>query len=235
MQRLESATNKNAYQEQRSKFKEANLAEGEYALELLQQFLEDNREDYPEWLDSDSFKKYKQLFIKTGEEFNTLFPSATPYRNYRQLQPRMLDVEQQNVKKLLGADLFIELKEKDQKATPDFTDEEAYLVDLLKKAIANLAVAFAAPIMHVQIGPNGITMPAVASFSTNDSDNIRNGASDKVLSSFITACTNTGTNWIAEATQYITDNKTAFESWIGFVVPVEVTTEEPPLENIFAF
>lgn len=216
MQRSESGTNKSAYQEQRTKFKEANLAEGEDALEILQAFLEKNQEDYPEWLDSDNFKKYKSLFIKSGTEFDGLFPSQTPYRNYWSLRARMYDVEENNIRKFLGDELFDELKEQDAKKDPAFIEEEEKLLFKLKKAIANFSVAFAVPFLNVRISGNGLTVPAVSPTSQNDNENTRAGAPDPMISTFITSCTNAGTDWIANATKHLTDNKIAFASWVGF-------------------
>ncbi len=216
MQRVESNTNKNAYQEQRSKFKETNLLEGEEALEMLQQFLETNQEDYPEWLDSPNFTRYKSLFIKTGTEFNDLFPSHTPYRNYWALRPRMQHIEETTIRKFLGSELYVHLKEEDAKENPSFTEEEVILLGILKKAIANLTVAFAIPFLNVSISSNGLTVPAVTSFSQDDLYQNKNGIPDKMLSTFITSCTNAGTDWITNATEYLTDNETAFASWIGF-------------------
>lgn len=233
MQRSETATNKNAYQEQRTKFKEANLTEGEYALELLQQFLETNRENYPEWLDSDNFKKYKSLFIKSGTEFNDIFPSQTPFRNYWSLRSKMQDVEENNIRNFLGNELYKELKEEDAKKDPDFIDEEKVLLFKLKKAIANLTVAFAVPFLNVRIGSNGLTVPAIATFSTNDNENTRSGIDAKMLSTFISSCTNAGTDWLTNAEKFLTQNKTAFPTWIGFAAPAEDCSVNENLENIF--
>ncbi len=235
MQRRETTTNKVAYQEQRSKFKEANLKEGEEALEMLQQFIEFNQEDYPEWLDSDNFKKYKSLFIKTGTEFNDIFPSATPYRNYWALRPRMQQIEETVIRKLLGDDLYNELKEEDAKKDPAFIDEELILLDKLKKAIANLTVALAIPFINVRISSEGLTVPAVTSFSQDDMYQNRNGIPDKMLSTYISACINTGSDWIENATDYLTANKTAFASWIGFADAEEDTSCNADLNSSFGF
>lgn len=234
MQRVETQTNKGAYQEQRSKFKEANLAEGEYALELLQAFIELNQEDYPEWLDSDNFKKYKSLFIKSGTEFNELFPSQTPHRNYWLLRAKMYDVEENNIRNFLGDELFDALKTKDAMADPDFSDEEKSLLGKLKKAIANLTVALAVPIMNVRIGSNGLTVPAVTTFSQDDANNTRGGIDHKMIDTFIISCSNTGTDWINNAQTYLTNNKTEFPSWIGFVVAEEEdTSDNADFEAVF--
>ncbi len=237
MQRSETATNKNAYQEQRTKFKEANLSEGEFALELLQQFLEENNEDYPEWVDSENFKKYKSLFIKTGKEFDETFPSQTPYRNYWMLRSKMFDLEENNIKKYLGKNFYNKLKEEDAKENPDFSEEEHILLQKLKKAIAYITVSLAVPFLNVRFGSNGLTVPAVATFSSNDNENSRSGIDDKMINSFINSCSNTGKDWMNNVDEYIKENPTAFPTWIGFEIPVtNVSSDCPKKEynNIFS-
>lgn len=228
MQRAESSTNKNAYQEQRQKFKEANLSEGEEALELLLQFLEENKEDYTEWTDSENFKKYRSLFIKSGSAFNELFPSQTPHRNYWLLRATMYDVEENNIRAFLGSTLYEDLKEEDAKLDPEFSDEQAALLHRLKKAIANLTVCLAVPFINVRLGSNGLTVPAVTTFSQNDADNTRNGIDHQMIDTFIKACNNAANTWLLNAKDYLTNHKTDFPDWIGFATPA---TECPPSIN----
>ncbi len=216
MQRQESNTNKVAYQEQRTKFKEANLLEGEKSLELLIQYLEEHMQNYEDWTNSDTFKNYRSLFIKTGSEFQELFPSATPYRNYWCMRSRMQDVQEHNIRKFLGDELYEELRDELQELEPDLVDEEKELLFKLKKAIANFTVAFSVPVLNVRIDSNGLTIPAEFSTGTNDNDNKRAGISDKQYTSFITNCTDSGRNWLDNAHAYLLKNKAAFPSWIGF-------------------
>lgn len=236
MKRSESTQFKNAYQEQRNKFKEANLVEGEIALELLLQFLEKNQEDYPEWQDSPNFSKYKELFIKSGSEFNELFPSQTPFRNYWAIRPSMYDVEQISIQAFLGKELFTTLKTEDQKKNPDFSDEEKILLQMLRKAIANLTVASAIAMLNVRLGKNGITTPASATFSQDDVENTRAGLPDKWVDTYTKSCTDTGTGWLTQAESYIRDNKTVFADWIGFqTVTVTECNNNEGLESTFSF
>lgn len=226
MKRSESNQYKNAYQEQRNKFKEANLTEGEFALELLLKFIEKNQEDYPEWQDSPNFSRYKELFIKSASQFDEFFPSATPHRNYWAIRQTMHDVEQINIRNFLGDTLFTTLKTEDQKKYPAFSDEQKELMQMLKKAIANLTVASAIVHLNVRVGKNGITTPASATFSQDDAENTRAGLPDKWVDTYTKSCLDSGTGWITRAETYIRANKTAFATWIGFV-----TTETTECNN----
>lgn len=215
MQRLETATNKTAYQEQRTKFKNINLQEAENAIELLIQFLEENIDDYPEWVGSSSFTDYRSLFIKTGTAFQKLFHSAAPYRNYIALRPKMVDIEENNIRPFLGDELYNALK--DIAADPDgeYSEKQEQLLSKIKKAIANFSVAFSIPLLHVRIDGNGLTVPAMASFSDNNEDNTRSGMNDKTLFTMIESCTNTGKEWLENAKQFLLTNKETFPDWPG--------------------
>jgi hypothetical protein len=233
MQRTETTNNKTAYQYQGTKFIEANLREAEDATELLLQFLEINKVDYPTWVNSDQFKEYKILFIKTGGAFDTFFPSASPQRNYFAMRQKMIDVEQIHIKKMLGSTLYTDLKTKDVAGTT--SEKEKELLFKIKKAVANLTVAFAIPFLNVKINAEGLSVMASASFSTNDAQNVRQQVMDKSLSSFREACLTTGQEWIKEAQEYLTANQSDFTSWTGFTTATTVSTESPNKNFITTF
>ena len=234
-QRSETATNKTAFQYQGTKFKEANLREGEDATELLLQFLEENKADYPQWTASYTFKQYRSLFIKTGNEFNELYPSQSPYRNYWAMRTKMLDVEENIIRPFLGDTMTDALKAKDQTNNPVFTDKEKQLLFKLKKAISNYTVAFAVPQMNVRINANGLSVLATSSFSTNDNENTRSGANDTAINALIKSCTNTGQEWIVNATKFLNDNKVDFPDWIGFTENIinEIASPNADLKGTF--
>lgn len=216
MKRSESGDSKTAYQEQRSKFKDANLLEGEAAMELLIQFLEEKKAVYPTWTSSDNFKRYRSLFIKSGAEFNENFTCSTPYRNFWAMRSKMMDIEENSIRKFLGDEIFDALKAKNVLTDPGFTEKEKTLLIKIKKAIAYLTVAAAAPVLNVRITGTDLSVRAAASFSTNDNDNVRAGMTDTALELLIRSCNSTGKEWLNNADRYLNKNKTDFLSWIGF-------------------
>jgi hypothetical protein len=216
-----------AYQEQRTTFREANLREGEQASEALLMFLEEKKGDYAQWTDSTAFKKYKSLFIKTGTEFNELFPSASPYRNYWAMRSKMLQVEEQNIRKALGDTLFNALKTKDKLATPGFTEKEKILLEKLKYAIANFTVAFSVPMLTVRIDTNGITVSSEAPRTNRDEDAKRSASADNQLSLLIKSCHESGTTWLNDAIKYLNDNAADFTGWA-----VEEDDDTSPNEDL---
>lgn len=221
MQRVESTTFKSAFQEQRTKFKEANLTEGEEALEFLIQFLEDFIGNYPEWTDSDEFLQYRSLFINSGSSFKKYFPSSTPYRNYFAMRSVMQEVEENIIEPFLGTTIFENLKLKLKAVDPLISEEESKLIDKLCRTIAYLTVSSALPLLNVKITSNGLTIPAVQTFSQNEDQNIRSGVSDKMYSTYLSSVTASAQTWFKNLQDFIVKNKTAFPDWPGFDVDEE--------------
>ena len=211
-QRLENATNKTAYQYQVTRYREQNLQEGEMASELLLSFLEDNKGSYPQWVASSAFAKYRDLFIKSGKEFQDLFPSQSPYRNYWAMRSKMQDVEENNIRAEIGSVLFDALKETARSSTETFSDKETDLLKKLKKSIAYFTVAFSIPFLNVRIDANGITV-ATSNRTGDDEKSIRSAAGNPALNSIITKCQDAGAMWLKNAVKFLNDNPDDFEGW----------------------
>ncbi|MBC7509385.1 MAG: hypothetical protein H7320_11665 [Ferruginibacter sp.] len=215
--RQETQTAKSAYQYQVTNFREANLQEAEAATENLIRFLEANKTDYTAWAESDEFKAYRSLFIKTALEFNTIFPSHTPCRNYYAMRSKMMDVEELGMRNFLGDALFTVLKDKDKAGTA-FTEKENVLIVKIKKAIANITVAAAVPTLNVRISDGGITLTTVGARTTNDAIASRSAADANALNTLINACNASGKQWIESAAAYMRANATDFDTWPGNVI-----------------
>lgn len=210
--RAETAQEKTAFQYQVTNFREANLRDAENATETLIQFLEDHKTDYTDWTASIEFKQYRSLFIKTGGEFQTLYPSASPYRNYWAMRFKMFDIEEQTIRDAITPDLYDYLKEKDADATYTFTDSEQKFLLRLKKAIAYLTVAYAVPHVGVRIDPSGITVSARGQTS-NDNTTKQDLAPDNQLSWLVKSSTESGQKWLESALQYLADNASGFSAY----------------------
>jgi hypothetical protein len=223
MQRLETGSNKTAYQEQRTQFREQNLREGEVASELLLQFLEDNKTYYPLWVGTPAFKKYRSLFIKSGKEFQELFTSHSPCRNYLAMRPTMMQVEENSIRNLLGDVLFDDLKAKDNLTTPVFTVKEKLLLEKIKRAIAFLTVAFSIPLLNIRIDANGITVASGAG-TTDNQITSRKASPDNALDPMIRNCEASGIAWLKNAENYLNraDNLLAFTGWPIIIIVTEV-------------
>lgn len=229
VRRSETASEKTAYQYQVRNFRDASLLNGEAATENLLEFLEENKEDYADWVTSKAFTRYRSLFIKSGKEFNEFFTSHSPYRNYWAMRSKMQDVEEQAIRAAIGDALFDALKEKDRAATPDFTDKEQKLLFKLKKAIANFTVSFAIPLLAVRIDANGITVATSGARTSRDEDAQRQNATDNNMSNIIRATQTSGQAWLKDALKYLNDNATDFEDWDG--AAAEDTQDDYDINN----
>lgn len=211
LQRMETTNAKSAYQNQVTNYREQNLREGELATELLLRFLETNKADYTEWTASDAFKEYRSLFIKSGQEFDKLFTSSSPYRNYWAMRSQMLDVEENSIRNLLGDTLYKALKAKDQDAAGTFTDKENMVIYKVKKVIAYLTVANAIPLLNIRIDANGIT---VMTGNAALNDNLKRTSADKdAVNAIIDKCQAAARSWINNVENYLNANATDFDGW----------------------
>ncbi len=201
-QRAETTTNKTAYGYQVKNYREQTLRDGESAVESLLQFLEDNKIQFPDWQNSDAFKDYRSLFIKTGSEFKTLLPSHSPNRNYCAMRSKMYDVENNNIIPAIGEDLFDYLKAIDQNPDGTFSPKETILVFKLKKAIAYLTVGYALPFLAARIDANGITVISLHNSVASINEESRTAASDKTIENFMKSCISSGEAWLQNAINY---------------------------------
>lgn len=214
-----------AYQYQVRNFREANLREAEMCEEALLSFLEKNKGDYQQWADSDNFKEYRSLFIKTGFEFNHLFSSSSPQRNYAAMRSKMVDVEEQMIRMAIGDTLFATLKTKDA-GNQDFTDKEKELLFKLKKAIANQTVFLSIPVLNVRIDAAGLSVVARTVNGSSDEDNMRSTTLDAALSQLMSACETSAKAWIRMAKEYIANNDTDFNTVAPVITPLPSINSE---------
>lgn len=208
-QRMETGSNKTAFQNQVTNFREQNLRESEMATEQLLQFLEENKADYTDWTAGNGFRNFRSLFIKSGTEFNRFFPSHSPCRNYMAMRPSMMNVEENTIRKALGDDLYEGLKETDQASDGVFTALEKDLLLKVKSAVAYLTVAEAIPFINVRIDTNGLTVQATGARTQNDDMSSRNAAQDSALNNLRIACEKTGQAWINAIEKWKKENITA--------------------------
>jgi len=228
--RLETANTKSAWQYQGTNYREAMLREAETGSEKLLEFLDDNKSAFPQWLNSYAFQDYKSLFIKSGKEFQQLFPSHTPYRNYHAMRPKMHDVEEITIKTAIGKNLYATLKQKDAAATTTANEKE--LIKLLKKAIACYTVATSIPFLAVRIDANGITVMNQAGASKDD-DAKRTAAGAALLNPIIDRCNTDGKTWLQNAIAYIYDNLSFFPDALTIAVVVEEESINAALRGTF--
>lgn len=167
-------------------------------LEILFSFLMKKKDDpdYADWKNSEAYARLNKNLIKTGAEFKTYFTIHQPHRTFYALQPVMQEVEDLYIKKSIGSEFFDSLKDLDNPS-----DEEKYLIDLLKKSIANLTVHKACSKLTVRIGMDGFTValnPASDQYNSGQSS-----ASEKNIALLRQDTERDGNNFLNDAKIYL--------------------------------
>lgn len=231
-QRAEGTNTKTSFAYQDKEFRAQYLLEGEAACETLLEYLYKNKISFDSWTNSQAFKQYQELFIKSGTEFNDFYPSAQPFRNYWAMRFKMVDIELMAIEKAITSPLYEYLKEKEKEDGHEWSNEEEKLLFYLKKAIAYFTVATAAPHVNARIDGNGITINSDASGGVNDQEK-RKAADNKALSWLVDSCNASGNDWLTKAKQYIVDNATAFEAWQAPEKKAQVKTNNDCLNGSY--
>lgn len=221
--RSESDSLKTAYQYQLKNFRAANLQLAETASENLLGYMEENELNFPLWVASDEYKQYNSLFIKTAKEFNTLFPVETPYSIYRRCKTKMLDIEENEIRPLLGDALFDVLKARLLAGT--LQPEDKVLLAKLKPAIAKLSIGFSMAALNVQIGSGGLSVISQSPRSKDDEIGERSNADLKAIEQLSRATIDSGRQWLRNATNYMLDNFLVFPTYPGNIVVAYVDSD----------
>lgn len=227
VRRAETDQSKTAFQYQVTNMRKAYKAESDAAVEYLIEFLEVKKSDYPSWKDTDEFKKYRSLFIKTGGDFNNYYRTASPWRNFHAMYPVMVAVEQHIVKKVLGSDFFASLKAKEATEAPAYSQEEKELLTRLKYAIANYTIGQSVGQLSVSIDENGITVTSASTFASNDAESKKGAASDNQLSYFANQTAAIAADWLKSVQEYLTEkaSDTVFTQYYNWQKSIIQNTE----------
>jgi hypothetical protein len=82
-------------------------------VETVLRFLEQNKTDYPEWVDSDAYKSFTRGFIRSAEKFNAYVDIDGSRLRFFRLRQAMDLIEALQVEPLLGLELLTTLKLED--------------------------------------------------------------------------------------------------------------------------
>ena len=226
-QRMEANNAKTAFAYQITAALEQRLKEGEAATELLLQFLTEHTATFESWVNSEEFKRFKSLFIKTGNEFDFLYRTQQPFRNYFAMRFKMVDVEILTIESAITPSVFAYLKDKDMEIDPDWTVEEKTLLIYIKKSIAYLTVADSIPNLSVRIDNNGLSVLSDTGSARNQVE-IRKDVDNDKLSLLISTCRESGKQWLNKAIEYIRTHPDKFPSYI---VPKKSEHKKDGLKN----
>jgi hypothetical protein len=113
---------------------------GMRGIDRLYKFLEENKDDYPLWVDSESFTIFKSSFINTTKDFEKFIKIGNSRRTFLALKPILERVEQTRLESALSVPLYDEIKE--QILDDGLSDENAKLLTrYIQPALAHLTMS----------------------------------------------------------------------------------------------
>jgi hypothetical protein len=160
LNRIESGTNKTAYQYQIIELRESYTRAGFDALDELLALMESAGDDYPDWKSSTAYTDFKRFFIRSGMEFSQGFDIRNSRYTYLAIRPTMRKVEDFEILPALGKKLFGVIKEQLQAGDLE-PAYERLLDDYIRPAIANLTIARAVLEKSVDVSDFGVSVNVI--------------------------------------------------------------------------
>ncbi len=145
---------KTAFQWQVNALEESAMSSGYSGLEALLEFLEEGKDTYTTWADSDAYTEYKKHFIYSAKIFNQYFNIGSNRRTYMALSAIMNRIEETLIKNTIGVESYNEIKQ--QVKDNAVSEENQELLDLINPTVANLTIARGISQLSLRINNNGI-------------------------------------------------------------------------------
>lgn len=109
------------------------------SIEDLLVFLEENKDDYPEWVDSSAYTMHISGLINTAVEFDAIFPINASRLAFMKLRPQMKKVELLQIIPAISGELYAEIVE--ELRDNDLSADNKALLDYLRISIANFTMS----------------------------------------------------------------------------------------------
>jgi len=168
IQVIETPTHKTAPQYRVQNLKENWIRRANTALDLVLQFLDEHRADYPAYIFQDA-----DLFIRNTLEFNSEVDIRESRRVFVALKPVIRSVERKYIRPALSAELFDELKQV-LLSNSEMSKEQKALMDLIRPALAHLTISRALMEISIDVLDWGIFDTAGNTFSNVSSKQASN-------------------------------------------------------------
>jgi hypothetical protein len=171
------------------------------SLDDLLKFLEDNKDDYPEWADdADLYTITKNLFINSATELSeyvNIFGSRSTFKAIRKF---ILLAEENYFIPAMGQEMYDELKA--QLLAGTLTSANNTLLNKIKRPLANYAVWHAIPHLRLNVSSNGIRV-----HSFTDSQHSKQPVTDNSpLADLMQSLYNTAQSGLASFKYFLDDN-----------------------------
>jgi hypothetical protein len=154
VQIISTDTKKTAFEWQVDKVEKSFLNTAFDFTEELLKWLEENKEYFPLWVNSDAYTEEKNLIINTAKDFNEWFFISESRRLFIQLKSIMKSIEKKYIITTIYQELYDEIK--NEILTDTVSADNLILLNIMKPAIAHLTMERAISELSIKIIPEGV-------------------------------------------------------------------------------
>jgi hypothetical protein len=198
---------KTAFQWQIEDLKGSAMRSGFSGIESLYEFLEENKTTFDTWADSEAYTESKELFINTAKDLTAAADIPCTRRTFMMLKPIMKKLEDTVIKNTIGSTLFESIKE--EITADDITTDTAGLLDLIRPAVGNLAMASAISKLAVNFDDYGFNI-----LSSSNNEKSKRPAPDASLSKLETKLLNDGNDFLNQLQDKVNESNTDYDDKI---------------------
>ena len=104
-------------------------------IETMLRFLEENKEDYDEWVDSSAYTIYTENFIKTAVEFDKIIRIDQSRLRFMQMKPSIDNVEILRIEPVISKDMADDIKS-EINSDEELSEAYAAIIKNIQRAVA---------------------------------------------------------------------------------------------------
>lgn len=195
-------------------FRDGRISSGLKAVDELIDYLEQNIDDpaFQAYKDSDERKHAASFLIPNARIFTRSFsPLKSSGLTFRMMLSTMDSVEETYICKLLGEELFEDLK--------DPANGETYkaLLEKVRKPLALLTIAESIPLL--QFNYDGSTLSYTVRVSNNDNVEATQTPNEKRLSTLMNACLQAGQQQLQKVKAFLDKNAASYPLYTFKAIP----------------
>jgi hypothetical protein len=174
---------------------------GYVALESMLSFLDENEDDYPEWVSDTGYTKNKLFIINSPSDFNEHYYIQKSALTYLSFHPLMTKVELFQIEPEIGSAFYAEIKQAiaQNNVSQDIQD----LFKYLKPAIAHFTVAKALRTLPVTLRHDGVVVNSYEATTQNSRQRV---PADSLLLNRAESETKDACNFMARLKKYLDEN-----------------------------
>jgi len=190
-------------------------------IEDLYVFLEENKDNYTTWRDSDDRKAIRNCFLTSSKEFTEHASIGNSRRTYMAMLPEMKKVQRNHILPILCKELYDEIIEEIKEN--EISEANAALLEFIRPAVASLTRARALTELSIKINNNGVQLLA-----TSDRENIivKNPAEVQRITAMQTSDKEDAEAELKKLTDYLYAHADDYLSWKNSSCYIDPTSED---------